>query len=83
MDFLFFYLVVINMIACALMGIDKRKAVRQSYRIPEWTLLWCAAIGGSLGALAGMYGFHHKTRHKKFTVTVPLLLLLHIAMLII
>ncbi|MEE0775962.1 MAG: DUF1294 domain-containing protein [Bacillota bacterium] len=82
MKILLIYLIVINFISFALMGIDKQKAKNHSYRIPERTLLIFALVGGSCGALVGMYLFHHKTRHKKFTITVPLFLLLHIAILL-
>ena len=54
-------------------GIDKWKAHRKQWRISEKMLLFLAVIGGSAGALAGMYIFHHKTLHKKFTIGVPLI----------
>lgn len=76
------WLVVINVLTFVLFGQDKRKARRGAWRIPEATLLSCAAVGGSLGALAGMRVFRHKTRHKKFTIGVPILLVLHIALAI-
>ena len=53
---------------------DKLKAKKKKWRIKEATLMGCAAIGGSIGVLAGMYTFRHKTLHKKFTVGVPLIL---------
>ncbi len=68
------YLIIINALAFLLMLIDKQKARKRKWRISEATLLWSAALGGSVGALAGMYCFRHKTRHKKFTVGVPLIL---------
>lgn len=68
------YLITINALAFLLMLIDKQKARKRKWRISEATLLWSAALGGSVGALAGMYCFRHKTRHKKFTVGVPLIL---------
>ena len=61
---------------------DKYKAMKKVWRIPEATLLGLAAIGGSLGAWLGMVLFRHKTRHPKFAVGIPLLLLLHIAVLL-
>jgi uncharacterized membrane protein YsdA (DUF1294 family) len=61
---------------------DKCKAMKNAWRIPEATLLGLAAIGGSLGALIGMQLFRHKTRHPKFYLGVPLLLILHIALLL-
>lgn len=66
-----FYLILINVIAFILFGIDKQKAKRRSRRISEATLLLQAAIGGSIGAWLGMTLFRHKTLHKKFTIGVP------------
>lgn len=72
------YLIIINIIAFYLYGVDKRKARKGKWRIPENTLLGVALIGGSLGALLGMYLFHHKTKHWKFKILVPLFLVLHV-----
>lgn len=58
---------------------DKYKARKKLWRIPESTLMGVAVIGGSVGALAGMYTFRHKTKHPKFTIGVPLILLMQIA----
>lgn len=77
-----FYLILVNIIAFAAFGIDKRKAVKHKYRISEATLLGLALIGGSAGALAGMYLFHHKTKKLLFRA-VPMLLAVQIALLII
>lgn len=60
------------------MLVDKRKAQKKLWRIPESTLLLTAAIGGSIGSLAGMYTFRHKTRHLKFTLGVPAILILQL-----
>lgn len=68
------YLELVNLAAFALYGIDKRRAKRGKWRIPEATLLLIAVIGGSVGALAGMYLFRHKTRKPKFSVGVPVIL---------
>lgn len=59
-------------------GIDKWKAKRNRWRISEKMLLFLAIIGGSVGALAGMYIFHHKTLHKKFVLGVPLILVIQV-----
>ena len=67
-----FYLILVNIIAFAAFGIDKRKAVKHKYRISEATLLGLALIGGSAGALAGMHLFHHKTKKLLFRA-VPVL----------
>lgn len=65
------YFILINLAAFIMYGEDKRKAVRHKWRIPERTLIGIAVFGGSLGALFGMIIFHHKTRHRKFTIGVP------------
>ena len=73
------YLLIVNAVAFLLMLIDKQKARRKLWRIPEATLLLSAAIGGSIGALAGMYTFRHKTKHLEFTLGVPAILAAQIA----
>ena len=72
------YLLIVNAVSFLLMLVDKQKARRKLWRIPESTLLLSAAIGGSIGALAGMYTFRHKTRHLKFTLGVPAILVVQI-----
>lgn len=72
------YFLIVNAIAFLLMLVDKQKAKRKLWRIPESTLLLSAAIGGSIGALAGMYTFRHKTKHLKFTLGVPMILIAQI-----
>ena len=72
------YLAVINIATFFLFGADKRKAQRSKWRIQESTLLWCAAAGGSTGALLGMKVWHHKTLHKKFKYGVPAILIAQI-----
>ena len=73
------YLLIVNAAAFLLMLVDKQKAKKKLWRIPESTLLLSAAIGGSIGSLAGMYTFRHKTKHLKFTLGVPAILILQIA----
>jgi len=80
--FLVYYLIVVNVLAFLLYGIDKRRALRHQWRIPESTLLALAAIGGSVGAWLAMRLFHHKTRHNKFRYGVPLLFLAQVALFI-
>lgn len=75
------YLLLVNAAAFLTFGEDKRRAKRREWRIPEATLMGLAAAGGSLGALAGMRFFHHKTRNRKFTAGVPALLIAQIALL--
>lgn len=77
-----YYLLLINLIALVLCWYDKRAAIRQNWRIRERTLLLYAAIGGSAGLYLGMKTFRHKTKHLKFTVLVPLLLLIQSAGLV-
>jgi uncharacterized membrane protein YsdA (DUF1294 family) len=72
------YLLLINALVFLLMLIDKYKAKKNLWRIRESTLLLIAAIGGSIGALAGMYTFRHKTKHLKFTLGIPVILVLQI-----
>ncbi len=79
MKYFILYLIIINLIALAIMGIDKKLAKAKAWRIPESVLLTLAFIGGSIGALSGMFLFRHKTRHRKFTILLPLFLILHLA----
>lgn len=67
------YFIGINIVAFLLMGIDKYKAIHNLYRIPENSLLAVAIVGGVFGEMAGMYFFHHKTLHKKFSIGLPLI----------
>ncbi|MCD8125274.1 MAG: DUF1294 domain-containing protein [Lachnospiraceae bacterium] len=73
------YLIFINLLAFALFGLDKHRARNHAWRIPERTLLFSAVLGGSLGALLGMHFFHHKTKHRRFTLGIPLILAMQIA----
>lgn len=77
-NYIYYYLLVVNILAFVLFGIDKQKARRNMWRIPEKTLLLSAVIGGSIGAVFGMQFFHHKTRKAKFAVGVPVILLVQI-----
>ena len=76
------YLILVNALSLLLMLIDKQKAKRGAWRIPEATLIGIAAMGGSIGAIAGMYLFRHKTRHPKFFVGLPLILIVQIGAII-
>lgn len=73
-------LLLINLVAFAAYGIDKRKAQKGKWRIPESTLLLLAFFGGAPGALLGMRVFHHKTKHWKFKILIPLFLIIQIAL---
>ena len=78
MKLLITYLLIINAAGFLLMLIDKWKARKKRWRIPEATLMTVAALGGSIGSLLGMYTFRHKTRHPKFTLGIPLILALQL-----
>ena len=73
------YLVAVNVVTFFMYGIDKWKAKRFKWRLPEVTLLGMAVIGGSIGAWLGMRVWHHKTMHKKFQFGIPLIILLQLA----
>lgn len=75
-------LLIMNAITCILYGIDKWKAIHRAWRISEMTLLTWAALGGSFGAFLGMHLFHHKTRHKKFCILVPLFMVIHLSLIV-
>ena len=77
---LIIYLVLINLMSFIMFGIDKYKAKKRKWRIPEMSLLMSSALGGGLGGFIGMKLFRHKTRHIRFTVLVPLFLILWIAL---
>ena len=79
MKYFLIYLLIVNAIAFLLMRIDKQKAKKKKWRIPEATLMGFAAIGGSIGALMGMYTFRHKTLHKKFSIGIPAILIAQLA----
>ena len=76
--FLLGYLFAVSLLTFALYGIDKYKAQHNKWRISEATLLLMAVIGGSVGALLAMKAFRHKTQHLKFTLGVPLILIIQI-----
>ena len=76
MGLLILYLVVVNAAAFVIYGVDKRKAIRDKWRIPEATLVGLAVIGGAFGAFLGMRVWHHKTHKWKFRILVPVFLLL-------
>lgn len=77
------YLIIINVIAFIIYGLDKRKAKKHLWRIPENTLIGLALIGGSIGAFLGMRLFHHKTKHIKFYVGVPAIFIIELVIAIV
>ena len=80
MNIILGYLLAVNIATFFLYGIDKYKAKKGKWRISEATLLTMAAIGGSIGAWAGMRLWHHKTMHKKFKYGIPLIIIMQIAL---
>lgn len=79
---LIIYLIIINALALILMLADKHKARKKLWRIPERVLFGTALLGGSLGALIGMYAVRHKTRHALFSVGLPLLLMAQVVIIL-
>jgi uncharacterized membrane protein YsdA (DUF1294 family) len=76
------YLVIVNIVGFAMMGIDKKKAIRGACRIPEASLFLAAILGGSIGSIMGMQVFRHKTKHWYFKYGMPAILVLQIAIVI-
>lgn len=75
---LIIYILAVNLLGFFLMGIDKQKARKRAFRIPEATLFTVAIIGGCLGSIVGMHLFRHKTRHWYFLFGMPAILLIQI-----
>ncbi|APC48067.1 DUF1294 domain-containing protein [Virgibacillus halodenitrificans] len=73
-----FYLIGVNIFTYILMGMDKQKAIKKKYRIPERTFWLLSLLGGALGVLIGMKAFRHKTKHKSFQYGAPILLIVNI-----
>ena len=82
-SYIVLYLVIVNLAGLIVMGIDKLRARKRAWRIPESTLFVIALIGGSLGTTIGMHLFHHKTRHCYFLFGMPAILVLQIAIVLI
>ena len=76
------YLIIINIIGFFIMWIDKRKAKKGKWRIPENTLLFITLLGGGVGTISGMYTFRHKTKKRKFTIGMPAILILEVVLFI-
>ncbi len=76
-----YYLAAINVIAFILYGLDKLWAKKGRWRVPERSLILIAAAGGSIGAIAAMKVWHHKTKHNKFRFGLPAILLAQIALI--
>ena len=76
------YFVVVNFLSILMFFIDKKKAEKNLWRISEKALILVSILGGSVGALIGMYTFRHKTKKLKFTVGIPVILILQIVLII-
>ena len=82
LKYVLYYLAAINLVTFLVYGIDKLRAKRGAWRIPEKTLFLLPVLGGSVGAIAGMKVFHHKTKHWYFKYGLPLILILQIALVV-
>ena len=82
MKYLLIYLGIINLVGFFAMFLDKQKAKRGKWRIPEKTLFLLAIIGGSLGTTLGMHVFRHKTKHWYFKLGMPMILIVQIVLII-
>ena len=76
--YLYIYLLLINIVAFVLMGVDKKKAIKGKWRIPEKSLFLSALIGGSIGSIFGMYTFRHNTNAWYFVIGMPAILVIQI-----
>lgn len=81
--FIILYFIIINILTFILYFTDKRKAMHHRWRIPESTLIALSLLGGSFGAYLAMKIFRHKTKHPKFYITIPLMMILHTALIIV
>lgn len=82
MKYVLIYFLVINIVTMCVYGVDKKKAIKNKWRIPEATLILLAEVGGSIGAIIGMKVFHHKTKKAKFFIGVPAILVLQIVLVV-
>lgn len=79
---LFAYIAVVNIITFYLMRVDKQKAIKNQFRIPERTFFLLSILGGALGTYIGMKIFRHKTKHASFAIGMPILILLNLGLFI-
>ena len=82
MELLYGYLFIINAVALVVMLADKHKAIKNKRRVPERVLLFLCAIGGSLGGYLAMHLFRHKTKHPKFCISIPLMMVVQAGLLL-
>ncbi|SCI91718.1 Protein of uncharacterised function (DUF1294) [uncultured Clostridium sp.] len=78
MKFLTLYFIIMSIITFLLMYIDKNRAIKGQWRIPEATLINLSILGGGIGTYMGIYIFKHKTRHPKFTIFIPITIILNL-----
>jgi uncharacterized membrane protein YsdA (DUF1294 family) len=83
MLYLSIYLAIINALGLLLMLADKLRAKKKQWRIPERILLLVAFLGGSLGTMLGMYAFRHKTKHPRFSIGVPVIMIVQAVIVLI
>lgn len=81
-ELLIIYSIIVNIIGFLMMGIDKRRAIKRGWRIPEATLFTVAIVGGSLGTTLGMFVFRHKTRRWYFAYGMPIILVIHVGLIV-
>lgn len=81
MKILFYYILFINLYGVIVMYYDKSKSIKHQWRVPESRIFLIAFILGSLGIFLGMHLFRHKTKHKKFTIGIPLILIIQLYLL--
>lgn len=82
MPIVIIYLFLINVTGFIIMGVDKKKAIKQEWRIQEKTMFLIAGFGGSIGVYFGMQNYHHKTKHKQFVYGIPSIFLLQLVMIV-
>ena len=80
--FIAIYIIAVNLVTFVTYGIDKYKSIKRKWRISEASLLTMAVIGGSIGAWTGMKVWRHKTMHKKFTIGIPIVFVIHLFIVI-
>ena len=81
--YLYYYLIIINIIGLIMMGVDKKRARKHQSRLMEKLLFGIAFIGGSVGIWSGIWIFNHKTRHRPFTIGVPLIMVIQLTIIIL
>ncbi|MBU8905131.1 DUF1294 domain-containing protein [Desertibacillus haloalkaliphilus] len=79
---LFVYAMIINMIAVVTMKVDKHQAKKSQWRVPEKRLFFLALFGGAMGIYIGMKRYRHKTKHVTFTIGIPTIIILQIALIL-